>query len=79
MSVGPLASVAEPPAHGESGKERKRTVAEMFCGCGGLSHGFTRTGYFRVVLGNDIVRDSPVTATGDHGGRLSPEERADGL
>jgi DNA (cytosine-5)-methyltransferase 1 len=33
---------------------RRYTVAEFFCGCGGLSHGFWRTGRFRIVLGNDI-------------------------
>jgi DNA (cytosine-5)-methyltransferase 1 len=33
---------------------RRYTAAEFFCGCGGLSHGFWRTGRFRVVLGNDI-------------------------
>ena len=30
------------------------TVAELFCGCGGFSHGFAKTGRFSVVLGNDI-------------------------
>ena len=30
------------------------TLAEFFCGCGGFSHGFARTGEFDVVLGNDI-------------------------
>lgn len=30
------------------------SVAEFFCGCGGFSHGFARTGHFNVVLGNDI-------------------------
>jgi DNA (cytosine-5)-methyltransferase 1 len=33
---------------------RRFTVAELFCGCGGFSHGFFRTGRFDVVLGNDI-------------------------
>ena len=56
MSAGAMDSVAEPPAQGDSEEERKCTVAEMFCGCGGLSHGFTRTGQFRVVLGNDIKK-----------------------
>lgn len=32
------------------------TVAEVFCGCGGFSHGFWRTGRFRVVLGNDVKK-----------------------
>ncbi len=30
------------------------TVAEFFSGCGGLSHGFSRTGRFQVVFGNDV-------------------------
>jgi len=30
------------------------TVADVFAGCGGLSHGFMRTGNFDVVLGTDI-------------------------
>ena len=33
---------------------KQYTVAELFCGCGGFSHGFARTGRFSVVLGNDI-------------------------
>src|SRR6266705_1360888 len=32
------------------------SVAELFCGCGGFSHGFWRTGRFRVVFGNDIKK-----------------------
>lgn len=32
------------------------TVAEMFCGCGGFSHGFARSGRFGVVFGNDIKK-----------------------
>lgn len=30
------------------------TVADVFAGCGGLSHGFLQTGLFDVVLGTDI-------------------------
>jgi DNA-cytosine methyltransferase len=30
------------------------TVAEFFSGCGGFSHGFSRTERFQVVFGNDI-------------------------
>ncbi|WP_433876247.1 DNA cytosine methyltransferase [Sinomonas atrocyanea] len=30
------------------------SVADVFAGCGGLSHGFLRTGMFDVVLGTDI-------------------------
>jgi DNA (cytosine-5)-methyltransferase 1 len=32
------------------------TVAEFFCGCGGFSRGFSRTGKFRSVLGNDVKK-----------------------
>ena len=34
--------------------DREFTLAELFCGCGGLSRGFSKSGMFRVVLGNDI-------------------------
>lgn len=30
------------------------TIADVFAGCGGLSHGFTRSGLFDVVLGTDL-------------------------
>jgi len=30
------------------------TVAELFCGCGGFSHGFWRAGRFKTVFGNDV-------------------------
>ena len=33
---------------------RTLTVAELFCGCGGFSHGFVRTDRFRVTLGVDV-------------------------
>lgn len=35
-------------------KKQKFTVAELFCGCGGFSHGFWRTGRFQTVFGNDV-------------------------
>jgi DNA (cytosine-5)-methyltransferase 1 len=34
----------------------KYYVAELFCGCGGFSHGFWRTGRFETVLGNDVKK-----------------------
>jgi DNA-cytosine methyltransferase len=37
-----------------SGTKMQYSVAELFCGCGGFSHGFWRTGHFRTVLGNDV-------------------------
>ena len=35
-----MASVVESPAQGMHEGKRPHTVAELFCGCGGLSHGF---------------------------------------
>lgn len=32
------------------------SVVELFCGCGGFSHGFWRTGRFHTVLGNDVKK-----------------------
>jgi DNA (cytosine-5)-methyltransferase 1 len=37
-------------------EKKKFTVAELFCGCGGFSHGFWRTGRFRTVFGNDVKK-----------------------
>src|SRR6185437_11996051 len=45
---------------------RRYTVAELFCGCGGLSHGFARSGHFRVVLGNDIKKPALRTFVHNH-------------
>ena len=36
--------------------QTKYSVAELFCGCGGFSHGFSRTGRFQTVLGNDVKK-----------------------
>ena len=55
-----------------------RTVAEMFCGCGGLSHGFTRTGQFRVVLGNDIKKAALKTFVHNHSRKQPPPETLEG-
>lgn len=46
------------------------TLAEFFCGCGGFSHGFARTGDFNVVLGNDIKPAALNTFRLNH---ISPE------
>lgn len=43
------------------------TVADVFAGCGGLSHGFARTGLFHTVLGTDI--DQAALDTFDHNHR----------
>lgn len=42
----------------------KYSVADVFAGCGGLSHGFLRTGAFNVVLGTDI--DNGALRTFEH-------------
>lgn len=56
-------------------KETKNyTVAELFCGCGGLSHGFARTGRFDIVLGNDLKEAALNTFQRNHvGSRGAPE------
>lgn len=36
----------------------KYTLAEFFCGCGGTSRGFTRSGRFNVVFGNDVKNEA---------------------
>jgi DNA (cytosine-5)-methyltransferase 1 len=42
------------------------TVAEVFCGCGGFSHGFSRTARFRTVLGNDVKKEALETFRRNH-------------
>lgn len=42
------------------------TVADVFAGCGGLSHGFVRTGLFDVVLGTDIDERALETFAHNH-------------
>lgn len=42
------------------------TVAELFCGCGGFSHGFWSTGKFRIVLGNDVKKSALRTFEMNH-------------
>lgn len=54
------------------------TVAEFFCGCGGLSHGFTRSGHFRVVLGNDIKKAALRTFVHNHSRKQAPPEVLEG-
>jgi DNA (cytosine-5)-methyltransferase 1 len=47
------------PSSYEMKSEKKReqfTVAELFCGCGGFSHGFWRTDRFKTVFGNDVKK-----------------------
>ncbi len=54
------------------------TVAELFCGCGGLSHGFTKSGHFRVVLGNDIKKAALRTFVHNHSRKQAPPEVLEG-
>jgi DNA (cytosine-5)-methyltransferase 1 len=49
------------------GKAKKKyKVAEFFSGCGGFSRGFTRTGRFDAVLGNDIKPEALKTFEFNH-------------
>ena len=41
-------------------------VVELFCGCGGFSHGFARTGRFEIILGNDIKPAAMRTFEANH-------------
>lgn len=50
------------------------TVAELFCGCGGFSHGFARSGRFNVVLGNDIKKEALLTFKRNHRGNFGEPE-----
>lgn len=45
---------------------KKYTLAEFFCGCGGTSRGFTRSGRFDVVLGNDVKPEALKTFEFNH-------------
>jgi DNA-cytosine methyltransferase len=48
----------------------KFTVAEVFCGCGGLSHGFARSGKFDVVFGNDVKKAALNSFKLNHSGKF---------
>ena len=78
MSGTTMARVAQPLAHGGHETESKHTIAELFCGCGGLSHGFTRTGHFCVVFGNDIKQAALKTFLHNHSRRQAPPEVLEG-
>jgi DNA (cytosine-5)-methyltransferase 1 len=45
---------------------KKYTLAEFFCGAGGTSRGFTRSGRFNVVLGNDVKFEALKTFEFNH-------------
>jgi DNA (cytosine-5)-methyltransferase 1 len=55
----------------EQGRSGRFSVAELFCGCGGFSHGFSKSGSFDVVFGNDIkkaaLRTFQVNHVSEHG------------
>lgn len=44
----------------------KYSAAELFCGCGGFSHGFWRTGKFETILGNDVKKFALQTFKANH-------------
>lgn len=46
--------------------QKKYTLAEFFCGCGGTSRGFTRSGRFSVALGNDVKPEALKTFEFNH-------------
>ncbi len=46
-------------------KNAKKTVIDLFCGCGGLSHGFTKAGY-EIILGIDNCKDAIATFRNSH-------------
>lgn len=46
--------------------EKKYTLAEFFCGCGGTSRGFTNSGRFNVVFGNDVKNEALRTFEYNH-------------
>lgn len=45
---------------------KKYTLAEFFCGCGGTSRGFTRSGRFNVAFGNDVKSEALKTFEFNH-------------
>lgn len=44
----------------------KMRIVDLFAGCGGLSHGFVRTGKYEVVLGTDIDAQALQTFAHNH-------------
>ena len=45
---------------------KKFSVVELFCGCGGFSHGFQRTGAFEIVGGSDVKKEALETFRRNH-------------
>lgn len=58
-------AVTHPSAQLPAGEHRKR-VLDLFCGAGGLSYGFERTGQFVTVGGIDLLQDRISTFTANH-------------
>lgn len=56
-------TVARSPV--EEGDSRRR-VLDLFCGAGGLSYGFEKTGHFVTVGGIDLLPDRIATFTANH-------------
>jgi DNA (cytosine-5)-methyltransferase 1 len=46
--------------------QKKVPIFDLFCGTGGFSHGFERTGKFEVTLGVDLLKDRIMTFTANH-------------
>lgn len=46
--------------------EKKYSLAEFFCGCGGTSRGFTRSGRFNALFGNDVKAEALRTFEFNH-------------
>jgi DNA-cytosine methyltransferase len=53
-------------ARPEKNNIMKFSLAEFFCGCGGFSRGFAKSGRFDVVLGNDIKKEALHTFRFNH-------------
>ena len=45
---------------------KKYTLAEFFCGCGGTSRGFSRSGRFNIAFGNDVKNEALRTFEFNH-------------
>ena len=46
-------------------EQKKHTVLDLFCGCGGLSLGFEQAG-FNVLAGIDVWKDALITYQANH-------------
>ena len=78
MRVSPIVSVSDPCIPDVGRPTPPFVIAELFCGCGGLSNGFAKSGHFRVVLGNDIKKAALKTFQRNHSQHQGPPEALDG-